>query len=445
MSDFRSVFAGKKVTVMGLGLLGRGLNDALFLVRCNARVTVTDLKTADELAPSIRALAGLPVTFTLGGHDERDFIEADMILRNADVPRSSPFLKIARQRGIPVEMDESLFCKLFRGTVIGVTGTRGKTTTTVLLHRILCSGTTGVHLGGNISGLATLPILERAGPSDTVVLELSSWQLQGFRDAELSPNASIFTNIYPDHLNRYTSMAEYINDKKAIFQYQRNGDICLFNADQPASAEFAAEAPAMADFFRRSDVPADWRLRLLGTHNVENVASALRLAVRLGVPASVVRNAVESFEGVDFRLQSVGTVRGVEFVNDATSTTPVSGCAAMEALADRQVLLIAGGADKGLDMTPFGRVARKAKNIALLEGTATDALEDAIAESGGQDRIVGRFPDLETAVRILYHEAQPGDVILLSPGCASFGMFVNEFDRAEQFNRIAGTLRTEFS
>jgi len=170
MPDARALFSGKKITVMGLGLLGRGLSDTLFLIRCGAEVTVTDLKTAEELAPSVKRLEGLPCRLRLGAHDPDDFINADMILRGAGVPRSSPFLLMAAEHGIPVEMDESLFCRHFQGRIIGVTGTRGKTTTTILIHEILSAHRAGVHLSGNVMGRATLPLLETAGPDDTVVL-----------------------------------------------------------------------------------------------------------------------------------------------------------------------------------------------------------------------------------------------------------------------------------
>lgn len=437
MSDPRSLFEGKKITVMGLGLLGRGLGDTLFLVRCGAQVTVTDLKSAEELAPSLRALDGLPVKLKLGAHDPEDFIHTDMVLRNADVPRSSAYLKIASEYAVPVEMDESLFCKHFKGTVIGITGTRGKTTTTTLIHRILSKHSPRVFLAGNIMGQATLPLLEKAGDEDTVVLELSSWQLQGFHDARLSPSASVFTNVYQDHMNRYSGMAEYIEDKKAIFMYQRGSDFCIFNRDQQETLDLAMEAPAGKDFFSIRDVPPEWAVRLPGRHNRENIAAALQLSRKLGVPDSTIRAEVETFSGVEHRLQWLGEKDGIGFINDATSTTPVAGCAALDALTDKRILLIAGGADKKLDLKPFARAAAsKSAKIALLEGDATPALQLAIAEAGGEDKIVGRYDNLRSAVHALFREAQPGEVLLLSPGCASFGMFRNEFHRGETFIRI---------
>lgn len=428
---------------MGLGLLGRGLGDTLFLIRCGARVTVTDLKTERELAPSLEQLRGLPVTLKLGRHDEADFINTDMVLRNADVPRTSPYLSVAREHGVPVEMDESLFAKHFKGTLVGITGTRGKTTTTLLVHKILSAHREGVYLGGNIRGMATLPLLERVTDNDVVVPELSSWQLQGFHDARISPSVSIFTNIYPDHLNRYTGMAEYIEDKKAVFRYQTPADVCFFNGDHEDTARLAAESPARTEFFRVSDVPADWRVPLPGRHNLANVAAAVRLTRYMGVPEAVIRSAIESFEGVEHRLEPLGEHNGILFVNDTTSTTPVAACAALDAMGDRPVLLIAGGADKKLDLSDFARkAAAQCRKIALLEGTATDALRAGIQAEGATDKIVGRFNGLRQAVHTLTEHAVKGDVILLSPGCASFGLFVNEFDRGDTFRQVVLDLQS---
>ncbi|MBI4965195.1 MAG: UDP-N-acetylmuramoyl-L-alanine--D-glutamate ligase [Desulfomonile tiedjei] len=437
MSYSRSLFEGKRITVMGLGLLGRGLGDTLFLIRCGARVTVTDLKSADELASSVKALEGLPVKLRLGEHDPADFIDADMILRNADVPRSSAYLKIAQENRVPVEMDESLFCKHFKGTVIGITGTRGKTTTTTLVHRILSAHFPRVFLAGNIMGQATLPLLEQVQKDDIVVLELSSWQLQGFHDARLSPCASVFTNVYQDHLNRYSGMAEYIEDKKSIFLYQSGTDFCVFNRDQQETLDLAAEAPADKEFFSIRDVPREWKISLPGRHNLENIAAAAQLTRKLGVPDSIIRAAVEAFPGVEHRLQRLGEKDGIGFINDATSTTPVAGLAALDALTGKRILLIAGGADKKLDLTPFARAAAsKTAKIALLEGDATPALHRGIVEAGGEEKIVGSFDNLRGAVIELVRNAREGDVVLLSPGCASFGMFRNEFHRGETFISI---------
>lgn len=444
MVDTRSLFEGKRITVMGLGLLGRGLGDTLFLIRSGARVTVTDLKSPDELAPSLEKLNGLPVKYRLGEHRPEDFINADMILRNADVPRTSTFLKIAADHGVPVEMDESLFCKHFNGIVVGVTGTRGKTTTTTLIYNILAKARSRVFLAGNIMGHATLPLLETATKDDTVVLELSSWQLQGFHDSRISPHSAVFTNVYPDHLNRYSGMDEYIEDKKAVFKYQKANDFCIFNGDQAECAAMAAEAPAGTDFFRAEDVASNWTVRIPGLHNRQNIAAALRLARRLQVPEDIIRSEIENFTGVEHRLQWLGEKNRVAFINDSTSTTPVAGCAALSSVEAGRILLIAGGSDKSLDLQPFAdAAARRCHRIALLKGTATAFLHDGIAAAGGREKIIGVFDNLRDAVTSLFDEAAAGDAILLSPGCASFGMFQNEFHRGESFIRIVEEILSE--
>ncbi len=441
MEDFSSLFKNKRITIMGLGLLGRGLGDTIFLARLGAKVTVTDLKNANELAPSIEALKGLPIKFRLGEHREEDFANADMIIRNADVPKSSPYLAMAKERNIPVEMDESLFCKIFKGRVVGVTGTRGKTTTTTLVHNILIKANKSAYLAGNIKGAATLPLLDKVNEDSIVTLELSSWQLQGFHDSCVSPNASVFTNIYPDHLNRYSGMEDYIEDKKAIYLYQKQDDFCVFNGMQEETAALANYAPAGKAFFSLGEIPESWKIKLPGKHNLENAAAAITLARALNIEDAAIKEAVEEFPGVEHRLQWLGEARGVGFINDTTSTTPVSGVAAIESVGSRRILLIAGGADKKLDLTSYAeKITEGVEHVALLDGTATNKLRRAIIELGGSDKIIGTYKDMEAATSDLFDLAKEGDVILLSPGCASFGLFANEFHRGEIFMDIVHRL-----
>lgn len=441
MIDSKRIFSGMRVTVMGLGLLGRGLLDTMFLVKSGAKVTVTDLKDAEQLKESLRQLEGLPIRFVLGKHDESDFINTDMVLRNADVPKSSSYLRIAADKGIPIEMDESLFCKHFKGKVVGITGTRGKTTTTMLSHLILSEYLNGVHLGGNIQNMATLPLLDKAEDEDIVVLELSSWQLQGFHADGMSPNVGVFTNIYPDHLNRYSGMQEYIDDKKAIFLYQKPDDTAIFNAHQPDLVEMSSTAPGKKLFFERENVPSDWEIAIPGVHNRENIAAAMQVAQQFSVPQNVMKSVVENFRGVEHRLQNLGEKNGVRFINDSTSTTPVAGCAALNSIQANRILLIAGGSDKKLDLTPFAKaVAERSAAVALLSGTATENLAALIGKQGAGDKILGIHDNLRAAVFELLNKSRPGDVIMLSPGCASFGMFLNEYHRGNTFIEIVNEI-----
>jgi UDP-N-acetylmuramoylalanine--D-glutamate ligase len=286
-------------------------------------------------------------------------------------------------------------------------------------------------------GVATLPLLKDVISSDTVVLELSSWQLQGFHDAQISPRASIFTNIYPDHLNRYKDMEEYIRDKKAVYMYQKGADFCFFNGEQSDTRNLYDEAPAGRDFFSCADLPSNLHLKIPGKHNLSNAAAAWQLSRRLGIPDETIRDAVEDFNGVEHRLEPIGSKDGIRFINDSTSTTPIAGIMALNSVQAERIFLIAGGADKKLDLGQFAEMASKrAFKIALLEGTATPTLYSDLVDHGAKSKIIGVFDNLRKAVLALFDQASPGDTILLSPGCASFGMFNNEFHRGECFRNI---------
>jgi UDP-N-acetylmuramoylalanine--D-glutamate ligase len=430
-------FAGKHVTVMGLGLLGRGVNDVRFLAEHGARLTVTDLKPAGELAPSLDRLADLDgIRYVLGEHRLEDFRGADFVLKAAGVPRNSPYVAEAHAHGVPVEMDESLFAKVAgvgadAVRLAGVTGTRGKTTTTLMLHRILEEAGLRPHLGGNIRDVATLPLLDVVAPGDIVVLELSSWQLQGFGEAGISPRVAVFTNFLPDHLNYYGGdMEAYFADKANVFRFQQPGDVLV--AGPGAADEIAARGfRPRAELRVVGDLDPAWRLRVPGAHNRANAALAAEAARAFSVDDETIRRALESFEGVADRLQMVRELRGVRYVNDTTSTTPDALAAALEALAPDAggIVLIAGGADKGLAYDEAARaITERTKAVVALPGKATEKL---LAELDGVP--VRHAASMAEAVAEAVAVAREGDVVLLSPGAASFGLFENEFDRGSRF------------
>jgi len=436
-------FRNKKVTIMGLGLLGRGLNDTKFFVEKGADVTVTDLKSKKELEPSLKELKDLPIKYTLGKHDKKDFENADLILRNADVPADSEFLKIAYDAGVEVEMDESLFARYCPCPIIGITGTRGKTTTATLIAKILKLTGKTVYLAGNIQGKATLPLIDRVTKEDLIVLELSSWQLQGFGADKISPHIAVFTNIYPDHLNRYKNMAEYIEDKKNIYKYQKKSDFLILNNTNTETKKMGQEADSKVLWFEKNDIPADWDLKILGNHNKENVAAALQVADIFDLDSKAVRKVCEQFLGVENRLEPVAEIDGVLFVNDTTSTTPVATQAALDALADFPTLLIAGGNDKNIDFDELAKdVSSRTKSIFLLAGTATAEFKKKIEHYGGE-MIAAIYENMEKAVNDAFEASEVGDVILLSPGFASFGLFKNEYDRGEQFKKAVKKLQNK--
>jgi len=442
---------------MGLGLLGRGTGDAKFFAEAGAKVTVTDLKSREELTPSLKELEQYPITFILGKHREEDFKNQDLIIRGAGVPRNSKYLKIASEHNIPIEMDESFFAKYCPCPIIGITGTRGKTTVTMLIYEILKKARLAealakraekkVFLGGNIQGLATLPLINQVDKNSLIVLELSSWQLQGFAEAKISPHYAVITNIYPDHLDKYRDMAEYIEDKKAIYKYQKSSDYLFLNADDPIVSRFYHEAAAKVIWFNKADVTNDLSFKLLGVHNLTNIAAALKVSEILGIDYQIIKAAIAEFKGVKGRLEFIIEIKGVKFINDTTSTTPIASEMALDTFKNQKVILIVGGADKKLDFTNFAKkIIESARKIIFLDGEGTKRLKAALSEVGyNKDLDGGTFTDLNEVVRKAYNFATPGSIILFSPACASFGLFLNEYDRGEKFclavNKIIKTIK----
>lgn len=442
LEKFKKDYQGKRVLIMGLGLLGRGVQDAAFFAKIGAKVTVTDLKPEKQLKLSLVILKKFPIRYVLGKHRKEDFLNTDMVLRNADVPRDSPFLKLARNRSIPIEMDEALFAKYAPVKIIGITGTRGKSTTTALIYQILKKAGFSVWLGGNIPGVATLPLLEKVNKNDLVVAELSSWQLQGFNQEKISPYIGVITTIHEDHLNRYPSMKIYIADKKVIFKYQKKDDFLILNHDLPIVSKLAKEAKSQVIWFGKKDFPLDWQLKIKGEHNKANAAAAIKVAEILKVNKKIVKKVFENFIGLPHRLETIANIDGVEYVNDTTSTTPAASIAALESF-HKPIILIAGGNSKNLEMSTFAKkIAHQTKKVIFLEGTETNNLINLLKKLKGESKIAGRFNNLKKAVLKAKTLANPGDVILFSPGCTSFGMFNNEFDRGDQYTKIVKILKS---
>lgn len=440
---------GKRIVVMGLGLQGSGMAAARYLVQQGAVVRVTDMKSPEVLAPSVHALAGLPIEFVLGQHREEDFLWADIVIRNPGVPRSSPYLRLAQEHGARIEMEIGLFFLACPGRIIGITGTRGKTTTTTLLYEILRATNQPVVLGGNVAGVETLSLLSSITPETLVVLELSSWQLEGLAPHRISPSVSLMTNVYPDHLNTYSSMEEYAEAKANIFRYQTEQDIAVFNYDNAWTRRFGEEATAHTWFtslayggsFARDSTHVEpfvfTETSLPGQHNLENVLLATTAARLLEVPDDIIASTVRAFHGVAHRLQIVGVVSGVRYVNDSTSTTPVAGQVGLCAF-DEPIVLVAGGNTKHLPLENWpATIVQRCRDVILLPGSGTDELMPAIqAEAerqGMKSPIRGIFDKFRDAMDTAVALTHPGDTLLFSPGFTSFGMFLNEFDRGDQF------------
>jgi len=439
--DASGHFRGKKVTVMGLGLLGRGVGDIRYLAECGAELIVTDPKSAEALAPSVDALKDISnITYVLGEHRVEDFQGRDLILKAAGVPMDSPYIAEAQKNNIPVRMSADLFAEYAGIPVVGITGTRGKSSTTHMIAAILAKAGKKVLLGGNVRGVSTLALLREVTGDEIAVLELDSWQLQGFGEAHLSPSLAVFTTFYPDHLNYYKDdLAAYLTDKANIFFYQHPGDTLVLGSQcAPIIVEkFGDAIEADIVIADETKLPDDWTLQIPGTHNRYNAALALAAARAADIEDAVSREALESFAGVEGRLQLVREVNGVKIYNDTTATTPEATLAALSALdpdGKGNVVLIMGGNDKNLDMNKLlVEIPEHTKRVIMLAGTGTARVLEFLPDASV-------FDTFEAAVGEAVKAAQPGDSILLSPAFASFGMFKNEYDRGDQFNALVAKL-----
>ncbi len=432
--DVRHVFEGKKITVMGLGLLGRGVGDARFLAKQGAILTITDLKTKGELATSLAELTEYPnITYVLGEHRLEDFRDRDFILKAAGVPLDSVYIAEAEKAGIPIKMSASWFMELANIPVVGVTGTRGKSTVTHMLHNIMRSAEIPVVLGGNVRGVSTLALLDTVTLDHHALFELDSWQCQGFGDAKLSPQLSVFTTFMPDHMNYYRDdMDAYLADKANIFLYQTPEDTLILGAQCAELVEESYSERIQAHVVVTSghDFREDWELRIPGEHNRYDASLAVEAARALYIDDEIIKEALELFTGVPGRLQLIRTRGGVDFYNDTTATTPDATLAALRALPAGRTILIMGGADKGLDMSELMKeIPILTKGVLLLAGTGTDRIKKEI-----KDTII--YDSVSDAVQVAVEIAEEGDTVVLSPAFASFGMFKNEYDRGDQFDTL---------
>lgn len=500
----RTDFFGKKILIMGLGLHGGGVAAAHWFFRHGAEVIVTDTKNRKELALSIAKLTALcneyrlghsgkrlhSIEYVLGKHREDDVVRSDIVIQNAGVPRESLFLAIARARGIPIHNDASIFFSLIRQSpIIGVTGTRGKTTTVSLIAEILKKKySRALALGmatpsgavSFFSGIDRIAEDERMGAHAPTVLELSSWQLEILGEHGLSPRCAVLTNITPDHLNRYGSMDEYCDAKKNIFRFQNpdiKGTFAVLNADDPRVRQCAS---AVADarsayWFSASGAPPSqgctiekkekkrmlvWyagntrveicdlkTLAIPGTHNEKNALAAATVGMLYGVGPADICAALQSFRGVAGRLENIGEYKGRIFYNDTAATSPEAACAALETLSGRakKIVLIAGGADKNLVFDDLGvAISMYVKALVLLSGTSSPRIASASAAAGYAGPL-DMANSMEEAVQKAWKQSTKRDIILLSPASASFGMFSHEFDRGNQFIECAKALMATLS
>lgn len=456
-------WTGKKVSVIGLGQSNQALIH--YLARKGVRVIARDQKDEMGLGAAYERLSALGVEFHLGESYLEGLEASDGIFVTPGMRKDLPQLLRAKEAGVPISTEINLFFELCRAPIVGVTGSSGKTTTTSLIGAILEAAGHKTYVGGNI-GNPLINSVDDISPRSAVVLELSSFQLELL---ERSPNVAVITNISPNHLDFHGTMDAYIHAKSRIFAFQKGQDVLIVNQDDTQVNPMAHNVSShVLRFSRRGevrdgafiddgrivlsrhsrggrslvDVCSTREIRLLGDHNLENVLAACTVGHLLGATAGTMREVITSFTGVVHRLELVREAGGVRYYNDSIATSPARAAAGLKAF-DRPVHLIAGGYDK---LIPFDELAEaachKAKAVYLIGETA-DAIEKAIAKAADGKKtapLVMKFRTLDEAVAAAKARAMSGDVVLLSPGCASYDMFPNFEARGDRFRKLVHSL-----
>ncbi len=432
MTRFKNkIFKGKKITIMGLGIQGGGLGAVNFFHQQGAKLTITDLKKENELKKSLKKIKKIPATLILGRHREKDFSEADLIIKNPAVPPNSPYLKIAKKNNIPIKTDIDIFFDIIpTKQIIGITGTKGKSTTATLSYLFLKNKFPTI-LAGNI-GISPLGVMPKIRKETKIVLELSSFELENLKK---SPHISLITSLFPDHLNRYKTFSKYIQSKKSIFKYQKKDDILILNHDDKEVRKISKEAKSKIYFFS-ANFFEEWKIKKdeFKLINPSSLSGALVLANIFEIPEKIVRKIISEFKGVPNRQEIIPSKNGIVYINDTTATNPGSAILAIKTVKESypksKIFLLAGGSDKNLDYKNFAREIKK--NIFFLylfPGEASEKIKKGI-------KGFKNYLDIKTmseAIKKSSSIAKKGDIILLSPGAASFSSFKNEFDRGKQF------------
>ena len=426
----------KRVTVAGLGRFGGGTAVARWLVEQGATVLVTDREPPEKLAGSVAKLDGLPIQLRLGEHREADFAGADLIVASPAIPPSSPYLSAAREAGVTVTTEIKLFVERCPATVVGVTGTKGKSTTTAMLGDILKRQFT-THVGGNIGG-SLLPDLPTIDKTHVVVLELSSFMLEYLGAMRWSPHIAVVTFISADHLEWHGSGEAYVDAKRNLVRFQRPDDFLVVCGENPAALEFATHSKARAVPYAVAG-RKPFELRVPGRHNQLNAQGAYAAAALLGVDWDTAQAALREFRGLPHRLELIHeSDTGVRYYNDSIATIPEAAVIALESFPHRRVIQIVGGYDKLLPLTPLANALVERAKAALCIGATGKKLVEMIGQSGLTGAAdVYDCGDLATAMKLAKSIATGGDVVLLSPGCASNDQFVNFEARGLEFARLA--------
>ena len=445
----------KKILVVGFAR--SGLSATNFLLERGGRITITDTKTEEELKDYLSQLI-MPPTLSLGGHRIKNFLDADFIVISPGVPSNLPELLKASEGNIPIYSEVELAYRFLKGKIIGVTGSNGKTTTTTLIGELFKRASRDCVVAGNI-GSPLIQWIETSAASTqpTFVVELSSFQLENIQ--EFKCDIALILNVSPDHQDRYDQFEDYLQAKEQIFLNQTDEDYAVINADNPFTVKMASRRPARVLLYSRmqnlkegvfvrdgsiqviwggqedSLIPVD-EIRLRGKHNLENLLAATAAGYLSGLDREVMIETFRSFAGVEHRLEWVRELSGVTFYNDSKATNMDSAAQALQAFTE-PLIVIMGGKDKGANFGVLRPWVSDRVRLLILLGTAADKISDSL----GAHVATVRAQDMEQAVELAFEKASSGDVVLLSPGCASFDMFDDFEHRGRVFKESVNALR----
>ena len=445
---------GKRVLVVGLGK--SGVASALFLKKHGAQVTVSDTKSGDELRNEIPVLLDHGITVETGGHGDRTFRGQDLIVVSPGVPVDASPLVQARALGESVIGEIELAAQFLPGPIVAITGSNGKTTTTTLAGEIITAGGFPALVGGNI-GTPAISLAERANPETVIVLEISSFQLETIQT--FRPKIAVVLNVTPDHLDRHRTFEVYADAKARVLENQQGSDFAVLNADDPTCVTMGTRTQAQVFWFSRQkevqrgawvrdgtilfrdqagqrEILQVSEIPLKGAHNLENVLAAVCVGVLMGCAPEKIREAVGNFKAVEHRLEFVATIGGVDYYNDSKATNVDATIKALESFP-ANIHLILGGKDKGSDYTVLNELLRQRVKRVYTIGAAAAKIESQIKAE------VVHAETLENAIRKANAVAQPRDVVLLAPACASFDQFKNYEHRGKVFKDIVRSLAGE--
>jgi UDP-N-acetylmuramoylalanine--D-glutamate ligase len=444
-------YSGKSIVVAGAGR--SGIAAARFLLTCGARVILTDTKNGDALESSLvplreTAAGSEELVLELGGHRRESFTSCDLVVISPGIPLALPIFEISRKAGIPIVAEVELAYRHLKGKIVGITGSNGKTTTTTLVSELLTGAGLKGHAAGNI-GTPLISFVNDSTPEDIYSVELSSFQLESI--AAFRPFIGSILNLTPDHMDRYSGFEDYIAAKQRLFMNQERNDFAVLNSDDTRTAAMAKDLHAQTIGFSRLKISGHGAfvrndqviyrseegerilfplsaIALKGAHNLENVLAACAMAILAGASPDSLEESIRKFKGVEHRIEFVMECNGVQYFNDSKATNVDAAIKALEAFPGN-ILLIAGGRDKAGDFTVLKLpVKERVKHLVLL-GEAAEKLRKALSGTTN----ICEVQSMQEAVSLCRQLAQPGDVVLLAPACASFDMFENYEHRGRIF------------